>query len=88
MLGNITTATNMEGKNYQMRDAGAVNRLSPLFWRRLPLPCVVLRLFPLSRAAGSRSDSLSGGFFVRRVAQRGRFALRTGRVGVGGVDTR
>lgn len=75
--------TNMELSNASSAGLGAPNCLPPLFRRRLPLPCVVLRRLPLSRAAGRRIDSLIGDIFVRRVAQRGWFALGTGRVGVG-----
>ena len=47
--------------------------LPPLFWRRLPLPCVIHCRFPLSPAARRCTNNISracGGFFVWRVTQR------------------
>jgi hypothetical protein len=63
---------------------GAQNSL-PLFRHCLSLSCVILRCFPLSLAAGRRAANLSEGFctLTWRVAQRGRFALKNGRGGIG-----
>jgi hypothetical protein len=75
--------TSLKPSNVSTAGLGPRGRLPPLFRWRLRLPCVVLRRFPLSRVAGRRTDSLHRGFFVRRVAQRGQFALGVGCGGVG-----
>jgi hypothetical protein len=76
------TATDVEPSNASTAGLGALSCL-PLFRRGLPLPCVIICRFLLPRAAGRCTVMLSGSFFIRRVAQRGQFALRIGRVGVG-----
>jgi hypothetical protein len=72
----------MEPSNASTAGLRALDRLPPLFRRRLRPPCVALRRLPFSRAAGGSSDSSYGGFFIRGVAQRaerGRFTLRAER---------
>jgi hypothetical protein len=71
----------MEPSNASTAGLRALDRLPPLFRRRLRPPCVALRRLPFSCAAGGSSDSSYGGFFIRGVAQRaerGRFTLRRG----------
>jgi hypothetical protein len=83
--GANTTTTNIVDPSNVTTARPAPSPLPPLFRRRFPLPYITLRCFPLSRIAGrhTTTSSVGEGFFVQSVAQRGQFALRIGRVGVG-----